>query len=52
MNEGQDQSGQLEGISLSIVMSKYQDNTLKNKKVIQKNSKKWAKKGKKLGICP
>ena len=40
MNEGQGQSGQLEGISRSIVMSMSQDNTLKNKKVKQKNSKK------------
>ena len=39
MNEGQGQSGQLERSSLSIVISKYQDNTLKNKEVIQKIAK-------------
>ena len=32
-------NGQLEGTSLSIVMSKYQDNTLKNEEVIQKIAK-------------
>ena len=36
MNEGQDQSGQLESISLSIAMSKYDDNPLKNK-IIDEN---------------
>ena len=39
MNEGQCQSGQLEGISLSIIMSKYEVNPLTNKKVIQKIAK-------------
>ena len=37
MNEGQ---GQLEGIPLSISMSKYEDNKLKNKNVLQKLGKK------------
>ena len=31
MNEGQAQSGQLEGISLRNVMSNYEDNPLRNK---------------------
>ena len=53
MNEGQGQSGQLERIPLSFVMSMYENNTLKNKKVIQKNQKKkQAIKGQNLGIWP
>ena len=38
MNEGQGQPGQLDGISLSIVFSKNEDNPLINNKVIQINS--------------
>ena len=34
-NEGQGMSGQFEGISLSIALSKYKDNSLTNKKVIK-----------------
>ena len=39
MNEGQGQPGQLDGISLSIIISKNEVNPLTNYKVIQINSK-------------
>ena len=45
INKGQDQTGQLEGISLGIAMSKYEDYPLKNNK-IQKKQQKQAKKAK------
>ena len=39
LNKGQGQPGRLEGISLSIVMSKYEDNPLTYNNVIQKQQK-------------
>ena len=45
MNEDHDYPGHLEGKSLSIVMFKYEENSLTNNKVIQKtkNKKKLSK---------
>ena len=50
MNKGQCQSVQFEGIPLSIIMSKYESNTLSNKKKLYKKYQKRIGKKQSLGI--